>query len=64
MKYRINFTDDDGNVVHTIFVDARSKQEACRIAEKDPKLKAALQKALGGADGSFDFYIDPVNELN
>lgn len=64
MKYRINFTDDDGNVIHTTYVDARSKQEACRIAEKDPNLKIALQKALGGKEVSCDFYIDPVNQLN
>ena len=38
MKYRINFTNDEGTVIHTVYVEARNKQEACRIAEKDPKV--------------------------
>lgn len=64
MKYRINFTDDNGKVVHTVYVEARNKQEACRIAERDPKIKTALQTALGGTQVTCDFYIDPVTTLN
>lgn len=64
MKYRINFTNDEGTVIHTVYVEARNKQEACRIAEKDPKIKSALQLALGGTQVSCDFYIDPVTVLN
>lgn len=64
MKYRINFTDDDGKVIHTEYVEARNKQEACRKAEKSPKIKVALQQALGGTQVSCDFYIDPVVALN
>lgn len=64
MQYRINFTTDDGKVIHTVYVEARNKQEACRIAERDPKIKTALQIALGGTQVSCDFYIDPVSKLN
>lgn len=64
MQYRINFTTDDGKVIHTVYVEARNKQEACRIAERDPKIKTALQIALGGTQVSCDFYIDPVSSLN
>lgn len=64
MQYRINFTTDDGKVIHTVYVEARNKQEACRIAERDPKIKTALQIALGGSQVSCDFYIDPVSSLN
>jgi len=64
MKYRINFTDDEGKVIHTAYVEARTKQEACRKAEKDPTIKTALQKALNGTCVSCDFYIEPVTSLN
>lgn len=64
MLYRINFTDNDGRVVHTAYVEARNKRHACRIAEKDPQIKTALQKALGGTQVYCDFYIDPVTSLN
>ena len=64
MKYRVNFVTEEGKTVHTTYVDARNKTEACRKIEQDQEVKKALQKVLKGKAGELDFYMDPVNTLN
>ena len=64
MKWQVNFVDDNGVVIHTAYVNAQSKNEACRRMEKDVKVKKALQKAMGNSICSCDFYIYPAETLN
>ena len=64
MKWQVNFVNESGIRVHTAYVEAKSKAEACRKMEKDVDVKKSLQIALGGKEVSCDFYIFPANTLN
>ena len=64
MKYRINFVSEQGEVIHTAYIEARNKFEVCKKAAQDPDMIKALQIALKGRKAELDFYVEPVTSLN